>query len=301
MEFEVKKIISRIKTKGPGTMILDTSNYGNKEYTHKFTAHGIKEGDPSFILKHVIIDNNKQTRTRVYHPFIIYNINEIDHKEYVIHFINHYITKNYGSDFYTDLIYDLYDYINKRKITINKKKPILTAEEIDYVVSLPKCSTNFIYNPSRVRVSIANVEIYNKKYYLYAVQKPDKYNNWTVGNKDTDMIIYKLIDAKKDLFNIPEILYPSSRNGISNKDLFAKKAVKEIIFKIISEIKQRKEKEFLRLRENEYTMYNSFVYGLPKLYCKYTDAHNTFTNKLRDHNERIEVIMEEYCKGEENK
>lgn len=289
MEFEEKSIITRIKTKGPGTMILDTSNYNNKEYTHKFTAHGIKEGNPSFILKHVIINNNKQTRTRIYHPFIIYDINEIDEKDYIIHFVNNYITEIYGSDFYTNLIYNLYDYINKRKVTINKKKPILTTEEIDYVVSLLRCSTNFIHSVSRVKVSLTNVEIYNKKYYLYAVQTPGKYNHWTVvGNKDTDMIIYKLIDAKEDLFNIPEILYPTSRNGISNKNLFAKKAVKEIIFKIISQIKKTgKEKEFLRLRENEYTMYNSYVYGLPKLYGTYTDVHTGLTRKLRDHNDRL--------------
>lgn len=197
----MKEEVKLYKRKGGWAKIVQ---FLDKEGIHKFSAQAIQLGDPSFILKHIRIteDDNKIVHC---FPVVIRDINKVDRNS---------IRKIYN-DKSGVLELNLLSYINRRKKVLDKQVPILTTEEIDYAVRSKKnrYSVEFLDSDNKlVRASLATIEVYNKKYFLFAIQKKVG-NKYTVEDPATLLKNYKLVDIRVGIMNAFYNLF-RIRNGM---------------------------------------------------------------------------------------
>ena len=291
-----------LKTRGSGGGWSKIVEFNKMDCIHKFTAQAVSKASPSFILKHSIfdIDTNIKIDDHKY-PCIIYDINEMG-KEDITKFVNNNLGLSVHAD---ELIPNLLYYINRRKKIIKNECPNLSTEEIDNALKSARNRWSIEFRipngigkrQKLIRVSLANVEIYNKEYYLFAIQQKVK-SRWTVEFEYIFISVYKLKlfklvpRIKHGILGVPDAIFHYSNgkvieypvfHGFNNP--FMREQLQKLVNMALDHIKETgKEKPFLKLRVGEYTMYNTYVYGMPSTNQKYIGKDLALIRKLRIRN-----------------
>jgi len=265
------------KTGGSWSKIVE---FNKGEYIHKFSARAIQFADPSFVLKHEIISIDGTEKYVNKFIFAIYDINVIERYDVSLFIDHHKDLHNYKDILTTNLLY----YINRRKKILEKVHPRMTNEELYEAVKSSKnrFSADFIIYSTKegdkgdrkVRISLANIEIYSKKYYLVAVQIKTK-DGWDLKSISYGGRAFKLVDAKNGIINVPDAIFHYSNGKLIASPVFIgyengyingymRKKLEELVNVAIDYMKEKgKEKPFLKLR-TDYRDYDTYVYGIPK-------------------------------------
>lgn len=261
------------KTGGSWSKIVE---FNKGEYIHKFSAQAIQFADPSFILKHEIISIDGTEKHVNKFIFVIYDISLIQRYDVSLFIDHNRELHNYRNILTTNLL----SYINRRKKILEKDKPRMTNEELYEAVKSSKnrFSSDFIIYSTRegdkgvkkARVSLANIEIYSKKYYLVAIQMKTK-DGWDLKSIPYGGRAFRLVNAKNGIINVLDAIFHYSNGNlittpvfiVYNNPFMRLKVQKLVNTAMDYIIENGKEKPFLKLRTN-YRDYDTYVYGISK-------------------------------------
>ena len=255
---------------GRGGAWSKLKEFTNKNVTHKFSARSIERGNPSFMLKHDIISNGNEESELF--PFVIYDIDEM-YKSDIDEFFDIYKL----NEFKNTLATILFDYIKKRRVKIKKEFPYLTNDELEYALSKRENKYTLKFknkDDNLLRLSMINLDVYNKKYFLFTVEKKHC-KVWIIESDQLPFVrVSRLVSAEELSGNIMQQLFNDYRRstysqafyGYDNELMSPK--VKEIIEMAIRDKYDKfgKIKPFLKLRLWEYTEsdYGAYIFGIPK-------------------------------------